>query len=99
MQKKYTQFSEDDITKVTNIYHNWQQTDYETKYQNIPEFSYSATFEEVVNKDFSLVPSKYIEFANRDEDIDFDEKMKLIQSEFVDLLKAEEDSKKDLLKF
>ncbi|MBA5712498.1 type I restriction-modification system subunit M [Bacillus sp. JNUCC-22] len=97
-EKKYTQFSEDDITKVTNIYHNWQQTDYETKYQNIPEFSYSATFEEVVNKDFSLVPSKYIEFANRDEDIDFDEKMKLIQSEFVDLLKAEEDSKKDLLK-
>jgi hypothetical protein len=47
-------------------------------------------------KDFSLVPSKYIEFINRDENIDFDDKMKSLQSEFSDLLKAEEKSKKDL---
>ncbi|MCY8236604.1 type I restriction-modification system subunit M [Bacillus inaquosorum] len=96
-EKKYIQFSEEDIVKITTTYHNWQQTDYETKYQNTPEFSYSATFEDIAKKDFSLVPSKYIEFANRDEDIDFDEKMQLLQSEFTDLLKAEEKSKKDLL--
>ncbi|WP_396582992.1 N-6 DNA methylase [Bacillus sp. SG20033] len=96
-EKKYIQFSEEDIAKVTNTYHNWQQTDYETKYQNIPEFCYSATFEEIAKKDFLLVPSNYIEFANRDEDIDFNEKMRLLQSEITDLLKAEEDSKKDLL--
>jgi type I restriction enzyme M protein len=34
-----------------------------------------ASLEEVAKKDFSLVPSKYIEFVNRDENIDFDEKM------------------------
>ena len=44
-----------------------------------------------------MVPSKYIEFINRDENIDFDDKMKSLQSEFSDLLKAEEKSKKDLL--
>jgi type I restriction enzyme M protein len=43
------------------------------------------------------VPSKYIEFFNRDENIDFDEKMTLLQSEFAELLKAETKSKQDLL--
>ena len=66
-------------------------------YKDIPEYCYSASFDEVVKKDFSLVPSKYIEFVNRDENIDFDEKMKSLQSEFAELLKAEEASKKDLL--
>jgi type I restriction enzyme M protein len=43
------------------------------------------------------VPSKYIEFINRDENIDFDTKMKSLQSNFSELLKTEEQSKKDLL--
>jgi type I restriction enzyme M protein len=51
----------------------------------------------VVKKDFSLVPSKYIEFLNRDENIDFDEKMKMLQSEFSGLLKSESQSQADLL--
>lgn len=67
-------------------------------YKNIPEYCYSATFDEVSKKDFSLVPSKYIEFVNRDENIDFDEKMQSLQVEFSELLKAESASKKDLLK-
>ena len=96
-EKKYTQFSEEEIAKIANTYHNWQKHDYESKYQNIPEFCYSAKFEEVAKKDFSLVPSKYIEFVNRDESIDFDKKMTFLQSEFSNLLKAEEESKKDLL--
>jgi type I restriction enzyme M protein len=43
------------------------------------------------------VPSKYIEFVNRDENIDFDEKMQSLQTEIANLLKAETASKKDLL--
>lgn len=96
-EKKFIQFSDEEILKVCSTYHNWQQSDYETKYQNIPEFCYSASFEDVEKKDFSLVPSKYIEFINRDENIDFNEKMELLQKEFTELLKVEEDSKNDLL--
>lgn len=36
---------------------------------------------------WSLVPSKYIEFMNRDEAIDFDTKMKELQSKLSELLK------------
>ena len=92
-EKKYTQFSDADIQKVTSTYHQWQIAAIE----NIPELCYSASFDEVVKKDFSLVPSKYIEFINRDENIDFDEKMQTLQNEFTDLLKAEDTSKNDLL--
>jgi len=92
-EKKYIQFSEEDILKITGTYHQWQTKEIE----NIPEFCYAASFEEVAKKDFSLVPSKYIEFVNRDENIDFDEKMQTLKNEFADLLKAEADSKNDLL--
>jgi len=92
-EKKYTQFSDADIKKVTSMYHLWQSVEIE----NIPEFCYSASLDEVARKDFSLVPSKYIEFVNRDENIDFDEKMQLLQTEFAELLKAEAASKNDLL--
>lgn len=96
-EKKFTQFSKEDIEKISGTYHNWQQTSYEKTYRDIPEFCYSASLSEIENKDFSLVPSKYIEFINRDENIDFDEKMEFLQTEFSDLLKAEEQSKKELL--
>ena len=43
------------------------------------------------------MPSKYIEFTNRDENIDFDEKMSLLKADFSELLKTEADSKQDLL--
>lgn len=95
-EKKYVQFSDEDIKNIKTIYHNWQQTNYEIDYKNIEELCYSATLEEVEKKDFSLVPSKYIEFINRDENIDYDEKMTTLQSEFTELLKAEEKSKVDL---
>lgn len=92
-EKKYTQFSDADIQKATSTYHQWQVE----KIENIPEFCFSATLEEVVKKDFSLVPSKYIEFVNRDENIDFEDKMTTLKGEFGELLKAEAQSKNDLL--
>jgi len=92
-EKKYVQFSDADIQRATSIYHQWQTQEIE----NIPELCSAAKLEEIEKKDFSLVPSKYIEFVNRDENIDFDEKMKVLQREFSELLKAEEESKRELL--
>jgi type I restriction enzyme M protein len=94
-EKKFIQFSEDNIIEITDAYHNWQ-TDL-TKYQDVPEFCYAASIDELKAKDYSLVPSKYITFVNRDENIDFDDKMQKLKSEFSMLLKAEAQSKNDLL--
>ena len=96
-EKKYIELTEDDRKKVADVFHAWQQEGYEENYQNIPEFCYSASYDEVKEKGFALVPSRYIEFVNRDENIDFDSKMSQLQTELTDLLKQEEESKKDLL--
>lgn len=94
-EKKFTQFSPEHIQDIAKTYHNWQQE--KTDYKNIPEYCYSATKAEIEKKDFSLVPSKYIEFVNRDENIDFDTKMTSLQSELTALLQQEEQSKSELL--
>ena len=96
-EKKFIQFSEQHIQDIAKTYHTWQQVNAADDYQNVPEYCYSATVEEVRGKDFSLVPSKYIEFINRDENVDFDEKMASLQGEFAELLKAEQQSKQALL--
>ena len=94
-EKKYTEFSVDNIKQITSTYHNWQT---DGDYENIPEYSYSANTEKIKNKDYSLVPSKYIEFVNRDENVDYHEKMTDLQSDIVSLLKAEQQSNLDLKK-
>jgi type I restriction enzyme M protein len=96
-EKKFVQLSEQHIKDIASTFHTWQETRAVDEYQNIPEYCYSASLEEIRDKDYSLVPSKYIEFINRDENIDFDEKMMLLQTEFAELLKAEAQSKQDLL--
>ena len=96
-EKKYVELTEEDRAKVTSVYHAWQQDGFEDTYEDVPEFCYSASFDEVESKGFTLVPSRYIEFVNRDENIDFNTKMKTLQGELKELLVAEEKSKADLL--
>ncbi len=95
-EKKYIQFDQNTIDEISTTYHTWQSD--KDAYEDVPEYCYSAAKEEVVQKDYSLVPSKYIEFINRDKNIDFDTKMTQLQSEFKELLAQEEESKKELLK-
>ena len=96
-EKKYIQFSGEQIAQIAENFHNWQREGHEQTYRNVPEYCYSATLEEIEAKGWSLVPSKYIEFKNRDEGIDFDTKMKQLQSEMQELLREEAESKKELL--
>lgn len=56
----------------------------------MPEFCYSATKKEIAEKGYNLVPSRYIEFENIDETLDFDTTMKNLQSELADLLNQKE---------
>jgi len=96
-EKMYVELNEEDINKISTVYHNWQQDAWESRYKNIPEFCYSASFEELVKNDYSLVPSKYIEFVDRDSEIDFDTEMKRIQKDFKTLLQEEKQSQEQLI--
>lgn len=97
-EKMFVEIVPEDISKVVDNFHNWQQADYKKTYKNIPEFCYSAKFEEVKANDFSLVPSKYIEFIDRDSGIDFDTEMKRIQNDFKKIIQEEKESQEQLIK-
>ena len=96
-EKKFTQFSETEIEKIALNYHNWQQDSWKETYQDIPEYTYSATLEEIRKKDYSLVPSKYIECVDQDSGIDFDLEMKRFQEDFKIIIKDEKQSQEQLI--
>jgi type I restriction enzyme M protein len=97
VEKKFMELTKDDINKVAMNYHNWQQEDCKTTYKDIPEFCYSASFDELKENDFSLVPSRYVEFVDADSGIDFNTEMKRIQQDFKTLIEEEKDSQKQLI--
>jgi type I restriction enzyme M protein len=96
-EKKYVQFSKEKISEIKNIFHSWRELSPKSEYQNIAEYCYSATKEEIAKKEYKLAPSKYIEFISNDENINFDEKMNQIRYDLKELLRQEEKSKNELL--
>lgn len=95
-EKKFTQFGEEEISEIAKLYHNWQQTDWKETYQDVPEYSYSASLEDIRKKDYSLVPSKYIEFVNRDESLAYDEEMQNLQADLQNLFQQESQLKEEV---
>lgn len=94
-EKKYIQFTKENIVQIAHTYHAWQTGG---TYQNIPEYCYSATMEEIESKNWSLVPSKYIEFVNRDDYAGYEETMSRLQTELRELFAQEEESKRAVQK-
>ena len=95
-EKKYIELDPETRDTVIRTYHNWQQEGYEQTYKDTPEFCQSVNKQTIRDKGYSLVPSKYIEFVNRDEQIDFDTKMRELQADMRELLQLEEESKEEL---
>lgn len=80
-EKKYVELIPETREKVTSTFHLWQQEGWKDTYQDIPEFCKSVSLQEIEDKGWSLVPSKYVEFANRDEQIDFNTAMSNIAND------------------
>jgi len=94
-EKKYTTFSQADIEKAAECFHRWQRTDMGA-YEDVPELCQSVKTTDL--KDVSLVPSKYIEFVNRDDYAGYEETMARLQKELKELFAQEEESKKAVQK-
>ena len=96
-EKKYIEFTEEDRNIIVDRFKSWRLEKYKSSYKNIPELCYSASKEEIVEKDYSLVPSRYIEFKSKDESVDYDSKMNRLQIELKELLVQEQKSRDELL--
>ena len=94
--KKKVLLGEEQIQKAADIYHSWQSEGTDGTNYAVPELYRSVGTEEIKENNWSLVPSKYIEFIDHDLDIDFKAEMSRIQQEMRDILAEEKQSQKML---
>jgi type I restriction enzyme M protein len=97
-QKKKVILKEDQIKRATEIYFKWQAEGTDGTNYSEPELYRSVGIEELKENNYSLVPSRFIEFVDRDSDIDYDKV--LTEAAFVvsDLLKRQSENDEMLRK-
>ena len=95
--KKKVCLSTEQIQKAADIYHRWQSEGTDGLKYEEPELYRSVGIDEIEKQNWSLVPSKYIEFIDHDLEIDFPVEMQRIQNEMKLLLKQEKESQKMLI--
>ena len=88
-KKKKTVLIDEQIAAVKKIYNAWQIG---IDYSDVAELCRSANLGEIREKEYSLAPSKYIEFVDHDLEIDYPAEMARIQKEMRELLTLEKKS-------
>lgn len=92
--KKKVFLDDAQIQRAADIYHTWQVEGTDGAKYEVPELYRSVGIAEIEKQGWSLVPSKYIEFIDRDREIDFAAEMSRIQAEMRDVLAREKQSQK-----
>ena len=97
VDKKYIELPVEQIAEITNDFRIWRGEVAGSVHRNVPENSYSASIAEIRAKDYSLIPSKYVQFVDADMAIDFQSEMMGLQKEIAAALKAEAQAHKNLI--
>ena len=95
--KKKVRLLTDQIQRAADIYHTWQSEGTDGSNYAVPELYRSVGMEEIKENNWSLVPSKYIEFIDHDLEIDFPAEMARIQDEMKMIISKEKESQQMLL--
>ena len=95
--KKKVQLVTDQIEKAAQIYHTWQNDGTVGANYAVPELYRSVGIDEIEKQNWSLIPSKYIEFIDHDLDIDFRSEMRRIQEEMRAVMRQEKESQTMLM--
>ena len=106
-EKKYVVLWQDQIDKVCHIYHSWQtsapkggSTKVDGKWKSLyasPELYYAASKDEILEKNSSLVPSRYIEFVDHDTEMDYQAALSQMSKDFKSLNERWEKNKSTML--
>ena len=93
-KKKKTIFTDDQIAEAKRIYSAWQSED-KSMYEDVPELCKAVLVDAeggIREKNYSLAPSKYIEFINHDEQLDVDSLMREISNDIHKALAEEKET-------
>lgn len=89
VSRKLRVFSEDDIQKVANAYHQWRNRGGE--YKDLEGFCKAATLEEVINNNYLLSPGRYVGTETEEgSGVSFDERIQKLTSELIEQFQANE---------
>lgn len=95
-EKKFVKLSSDQIAAAHKIYTDWQTLSEPGEYAQ-PEL-YRAVTKETIEKDgWSLVPSRYIKFVDRDSELNFEEVLAKAGAKVKDLLALQEKNRTSLI--
>lgn len=94
-QKKKVELTVEQVNRAKEIYFHWQQEGTDGATYAEPELYRSVGLAELADNDYSLVPSRYIEFVDRDKSIDYDKVLSetaVAVGEMIDLQKQNQDA-------
>ena len=99
--RKNKAFSDEDITKISEVYHNWRRIG--GNYEDIQGFCKAATLAEVEANNYVLTPGRYVGTEEVEDDgISFEEKVtahsESLKSHFEKSIELQERIKNNLLK-
>jgi len=93
--RTHREFSDDDIRKIADTYHNWRKKG--GKYEDIKGFCKSANLEEIRKHNYVLTPGRYVGVKDEvDDGIPFEEKMKKLTAELDSQMKEEAKLNKEI---
>lgn len=95
-QKKKVELKDDQIKRAAEIYFKWQAEGTDGANYAVPELYRSVGLEELKKNDYSLVPSRYIEFVDKDSDIDYNKVLTKTASAVSGLLKRQKQNDETL---
>ncbi len=87
INRRTREFSDEDIAKVADTYHQWRKKDGE--YKDEPGFCNSTPIEKIKALDYVLSPGRYVGLAEVEDDFDFGERFTQLKAEFEAQLKEE----------
>ena len=88
-------FSNEDIKKISETYHNWRKNP--NKYEDIKGFCKSANMEKIEKNDFVLTPWRYVGIKEEEDDwIPFEEKIKKLTNDLKEQLDKEKILNEDI---
>ncbi|MCK5061991.1 SAM-dependent DNA methyltransferase [Candidatus Parcubacteria bacterium] len=101
VDRTHREFTQEDMSKITNTYHEWCKK--KSKYEDIKGFCKSAKMDEVEKHNFILTPGRYVGIPDEEDDgIPFEEKMasltKELKGQMAGEVKLNEEIKKQLKK-
>ena len=95
--RTHREFTDEDIEKITNTYHEWRKV--EGKYEDIKGFCKSAKMEEIQKHKFVMTPGRYVGIPDEEDDgIPFEDKMADLMSKLSEQMNKEKELDEEIKK-